>query len=506
MRSETKFNVLSLPAAGESSHWPVAALFAGYVGLQLLLLFALPLTYNEGIALQISRLIGRGHQPYTEIFTLSGPLFVWFVGWLGKLELSVLGIKLIFILLGGLLLVNLGLIAYHWSNRRAALATVFLLGTAVTFLYEAGTVVAVIPAVSIATLSLVLVQRYQVTGQLPWLVLSGLIWTVALFISAAALTIGLVVVLQLGLGNIPSRAKRTQAIDAEQRGRTALLPIGLWLAGSIGAVVIGLWLATPAIAIDILLADHATLWRNLPIDPIANFGVVGQFLGFNLWLFLFAIYGASRLYDQPDHPLWLAVIWGTVTLGWIIVQPTLHWVDAAQLLPPLAILAGFGLEALLQQIANRTSYFQREGGRWLWPIGIVLLTIYAVISYSPFNAYLLREIDTEVDFRQIRERDEIAAFIDRHTSPDECVIIDDAALAVVADRLPPPQLVGLSQTRIDGGLLTSDELATRITESGCRAIVFSKREYHRHFNDFGSWVTTYFPNEKEFLGVRINLQ
>lgn len=132
-------------------------------------------------------------------------------------------------------------------------------------------------------------------------------------------------------------------VSAEQKGRSVWYLIGLWLIGTVSAVIIGLWLARPAIVIDILLANHVALWRNLPIDLAANFGLIGQFVGFNLWLFLLAVYGVARLYEQPDHPLWLAVIWGSLSLAWLVIQPVLRLVDAAILLPPwLCWLVGGG--------------------------------------------------------------------------------------------------------------------------------------------------------------------
>ncbi|MCB9109456.1 MAG: hypothetical protein H6633_35255 [Anaerolineales bacterium] len=520
MRSETRLNALSVPATMQPRRWAVAVvLVLGYVVLQLLLLFTLPLTYDEGVNLQVSRFISRGYDPYSQIFTLSGPLFVWFIGWLGGLGLTVSGFKMVFGLFGGVLLINVALIAYHWLGQGLALVTAFLLGTAITFLAEAGTVVAVIPAMSIATLSLLLVLRYRVTGHLAWLVCSGFVWALAMFVSASALSIGLVTLLQLiflrsfspstpllastGLSQ-PEISDQDVVVSAEQKGRSVWYLIGLWLIGTVSAVIIGLWLARPAIVIDILLANHVALWRNLPIDLAANFGLIGQFVGFNLWLFLLAVYGVARLYEQPDHPLWLAVIWGSLSLAWLVIQPVLRLVDAAILLPPLALLASWGWGQLVQIILPYFQRFDAPRRSLVWIVPPLLLMVYALISYHRFNAYLLRDVDTETDFRQIQQRDEIAAFIDQYTGAEGCVIIDDAALAIAANRLPTPQLVGLSEARVNSGLLTDKTLATLIAEGNCQAIVFSKREYHLYLNDFGSWVGANFPKEETFLGARIN--
>ncbi|MCB0209117.1 MAG: hypothetical protein KDJ52_07300 [Anaerolineae bacterium] len=499
MRSQLKGHTLDLPILRQTSRGLIVALCLAYLLLQLFLLFRLPLSYDEGINLQVSRFIAQGYQPYTQIFTLSGPLFIGFIGWLGSLGLSVSTIKLVFALFGIVLLSAVAAAADYTAGRTSALAAVFLLGTATTFLNEVGMVVAIIPATGIALLSLVMMQRYQRSGQIVWLVAGGFISLIALFISISAWVVGVVTLLHLIFPKTHS----------DQPQPLTLKSLGLWLIGAVAALLIGLGLTTPDVLLNVVLKNHLTLWSNLPLDIAANFGIMGQFLGFNIWLFLFTVYGIAQLYDQPHHPLWLIVIWLALSAGGLTIQPTLRLVDAAILLPPMAIIGGWGLVQLAARITTvyRQKYTQRpQATTHRILIALCLFILYAFISYHRFEAYLLREVDTQTDYQQIQQRDEIAAFIDQHTSSDACVIIDDAALAIVANRLPTPSLVGLSEARLKGGLLTDKELATLIIEGQCRTIVFSKREYYQPFNDVGSWVTTNFPHEKELLGTRIYAQ
>ena len=141
-------------------HLLLAAILIIFAIVQAALISRLPLTYNDGLNLQVSQLINRGYQPYTQIFTLAAPLFVWFVGKLGQFNLSPGGFKLVFLGFSLLLLINTSMIARALLGEKVALVSVFLLATATTFLAEAATTIVATPlALSIATLSVVGVLR-----------------------------------------------------------------------------------------------------------------------------------------------------------------------------------------------------------------------------------------------------------------------------------------------------------------------------------------------------------
>jgi hypothetical protein len=130
--------------------------------------------------------------------------------------------------------------------------------------------------------------------------------------------------------------------------------------------------------------------------------------------------------------------------------------------------------------------------------------VFLLVTWARFNAYYLREVDNRSSLAQLEEQPAIAEFIDQNTRAEACVIIDDPALAVLADRLPLPQLVGLSREWLAGGLMTDRQLAQMIVEGGCRAIVFSNRDVHLPFaEEFNSWIVANYPHQKAFLRTRI---
>lgn len=478
------------------------AVFLSYAIFQTILIPVLPLTYDEGVSLQVGYLIKRGYEPYTQIFTLANPLFVWLIGWLGKLGLSPLGFKWFFLWFGLLLLANTSIIARSLLGRRVALATVFLLATTTAFLVEATNVVAVIPAMSVATLSLVFTLRYLVTKQLYWLFLGGAVWSVALFISTSALSIGLVTLLFIILLDSNADGNVTLALSWQIMYKS----IGVWLAGVLILLGVGLFLATPNIIFGHIFKDYATIRENLPVNQENNFRLVGQFVSFNFWLFLFAVYGLSRIYGKPNHALWLIFIWGLLSFCWLMLQATLRLVDIAILLPALAIMAGWGFVGVGHRLIHYSHHWQTNysSRRVLWTgLGFLLLSFYALVGWQQANNFLLRDIDTESKLTQLEQRQEIVQLIHQYTNSDDCVVIDDPALAIAADRLPAPELVGLSREQIIGGLITERELEALVEAYECKAVVFSQRKYTLPLSDFQEWARRYYPHEQKFIRTRI---
>lgn len=476
-----------LKISGRSLKYSIGLILLLYLGLQIFLAVSLPLVHHEGLSLQVSRLINRGYQPYSQIFTLDYPLFVTFLGWF---QLSPLGFRLIFLSFSLLLLLNVTLIARFWFDMTVALATLFLLATATSFLAEATQIAAVIPALSIALLSPALACRYLQTGQRFWLLGAGLSWGLALFLSKTAWTLAPVTLLFV-LG-VPA------SISLAGRWRAFIPAVAIWLAGAAIALLIGVFLATPDLIVERLLNDFAQIRATFPASPPTSFQMIGQFLAFNLWLFLFGLYALVELYQKPDHPLWLIVLWGLLSFGWLMLQSNLLPHEVALLLPPLAIIAGWGLV----QAGGYVLHFASSRGQLGLGVALSLL-VYSLVSLQQFQAFQFREFDTASDLDQVERRQEIADFIGQRTKPEGCVIIDDAALAVTANRLPAPELLDISEIRILSGLLTEAQLIDLVQEKDCQAVVFSKREQSLHLSGFRGLLSAYYPNEDVLIGTRI---
>jgi hypothetical protein len=479
---------------GRTFNYYVGLVLVLYLGLQVILAISLPLIHDEALKLQISRLINQGYRPYAQIFTLDYPLFVTFLGWF---QLPPLGFRLLFLGFSLLLLINVVLITRFWFDEKVALATLLLLATATTFLAEATQVNAVIPALSLALLSLVLVCRYLQTGQHFWVLGGGLLWGFTLFISRVTWSLALVPLLFILL----APACISQKLNLAGRRRTIIPAISLWLAGAAIAIFAGIFLATPTLIFDHLFKDYSQIRAAFPASPPTTFKLMGQFLAFNLWLFLFASYALVELYQKPDHPLWVIVLWGLLSFAWLMTQTNLASQEIALLLPPLAMIAGWGLV----QGGGYVLHFANFGseGSWAWFRIALLLLVYILISLQQFQAFQIREFDTASDLAQVEHRQEIADYIAQLTKPEGCVIIDDAALAVAANRLPAPELLELSETRILSGLLSEKQLIDLFQEKDCQAVVFSKREQSLHLAGFQGLLSAYYPHEGKIIQTRI---
>ncbi len=490
---------LNIPAATAlvTSHYRlgVVLLLLGYTVLQISLFPRLLLTYDEGINLQVSRLIGQGYEPYRQIFTLANPLFVWFIGGLAKLGLSLGGFRFVFLLFGLLLLASTAGFTRFLLGSKAALATLFLLATAVTFLAEATAALAVIPALSIATFALLLLSRYLITKKIFWLFASGAGWSIALGFSTSVFSLSLVTVLCLLFAHLQIAEDHSITLNWRASLKTSLI----WLVGSLLPLLIGLLLANPELILNHHLKNQAIIRQNLPLVQADNFRLIGYFLVFNIFLSLFAVYGLVQIYDQFNHPLWLIFMWGLLSFGWLMFQIAPQRGDTAILLPPLAILAGWGAANLGQRLVDSgRRWLAGSTQRWLLPgLGILCLSAYIFISWQQLNGFIFRDIDTEGDLIQFEQRPEMIAFIRQETNPDDCVIIDDPTLAIQADRLPPPQLVGLSRERVAGGLISQAEVQRLVEEAGCKLALFYRRDYHRHLLGFRDWAEKYYSHEEQ---------
>ncbi len=505
--TETEQNgiITSLPKIRSRYGLFLLTILISYLILQIILIPELLLTYNEGINLQLSQLINQGYEPYTQIFTLASPLFVGLIGWLGKFNLSPTGFRLFFLLFGLLLLINTSLIARALLGQGVALATTLLLATTTTFLGEAATsIVAVTPAMSIATLSLVFTLSYLAKKQLPWMFLAGIGWGMALFLSTSVLSIGLVtIIFIIFFGAGPSlKPKKPNWPNIYQ-------PIAIWLVGILLILSLGLWLTTPTILFDYILADYATLRQNLPFAVDTMSILFGQFIAFNLWFFLATVYTLVRVYNNAHHPIWLIFMWAGLSFAWLMLLVGLCLLDLAILLPPLAIMAGWGVVDLGNRLI-RWNYSRPISHSKQQLLGVtaslLFLALYSGLSWLQINDFNLRDIDNPDDLLQLERKVEIVAFIHQHTSPDDCVIIDDPALAIAVARLPAPPLLELSKERISSGLISEETLERLAQEYKCKAVIFSKRRYTQPLANLRTWADTYYPNQQKFNRIKIYYQ
>ncbi|HEY85445.1 MAG TPA: hypothetical protein G4N96_10085, partial [Chloroflexi bacterium] len=462
----------------------------GYLVLQSVAITVLPVTFAEGHNLQTAILIDDGYAPYKDIFTLENPLFIWLIGSVKQIFISPFGLKWFFLLFGVLLLFNISIIARYWLGEKIALSSLFLLATATTFLTNTPAVLSVIPALSIATLSLVCTISFLKTGKLLWQLLAGILYGIALWFSTAALSIIVVSVLFIIFSNKIDSKKRVETLSLQ----TVLKALGIGAIGLFIALGCGLILATPDIVFDHLFVSHLIINKNLSLELKDNIVVIGFSLTYNSGLSIFAVAAVSDFYRVKNHPQWLMIFWFLINMGWLLLQKTLQLEMVDILLPPMAILAGSGLIFLFDKMKNNLSKLTlllQMGA------GIILTVVYFLAIWMRINTVVLRDIDNQSYFEQLMNREAAAQFIQQYTDSKACVIVDDPALAVAAKRLPPPALVGLTEQRISGKLISESEIISAVERNDCQAVVFSFRKYTRPISGLQDWAETHYPNQEK---------
>ena len=468
----------------------------GFVILQLFLTPKTPLIYQEGLNLLLSRLTARGYLPYQEIFTLQSPLFVALMARLGKLSFSGSGYHLIFALFSIILLLGAAELARLFFGKLVALAATLAMLSSVTLMVQGTAALATLPATSLATLSLVCTLYFFPTKKRGWLVIGGGGWMLAWWMAGSMFSMAIVSLLILMLIPVQARSITATAMN-----------VAAWLLGALVVWGVGAALFSPEV-VGMYLANWRQVYQTAPLTQADNFQVIGQFLALNIGLVLAAIYAVVRVYKKINHFVWLMILWITVTAAGLMFQPGVSLPQANILLPPVAVMAGWGMVDAWRQAKGwlnkrfpAAEQKQRRQAGALISLAIFLITV--GFTWHQWNALAFWDIDTENDLLQFNQRPEMIAFVQNHTAATECVIADDPTFLIEAQRLPPPQLANLSPLRVESGLLTQEQLQKGVAEANCSTVVFYKRHLHRHLDNFKDWANTYFPDTQKFEGTKI---
>ncbi len=480
-----------------------------YLGLFLLLssytawqIYRLPtdhLAYEGAINIQTSRLLGQGFEAYTQIISLESPLFVWFLGQLGVLGLSLTAYQAMFLGFGMLTILGTLILAQHLAGKLAAWGACLLLLTSVTFLLNMTHVIAMMPATCLSTFVLLSWLRYTRTKQLWWILGAGGFIGLALQISPIVLPMGLWLIGWLLVKGIP------------YQGRSDVLPLCLYLLGCVLTFGLGLIVMGVDFGFDHYLKNiiaQATLRQNLPLVLDQNFGEIGLFLFFHLPISICFTFGLSAIYKQADHPLWLMTLWAGGSMVYLMSQVVSLQAQLIMLLPPLAIVGGYGLAEGLRWMSERVpdsaGVTETNIARPLWHLGLGIsgLGLYLIFAWQLAQSFLYQDIGSDRNWRQFQQRPEMVTFIRENTQPDDCVVADDPTLTILADRLPSPMLSNISPALVLSGLLTEIDIQMEVQEANCTLVLLYRRSYHRHLMEFRHWVREYYPDSTSFQDAR----
>jgi hypothetical protein len=215
-----------------------------------------------------------------------------------------------------------------------------------------------------------------------------------------------------------------------------------------------------------------------------NVSVIPEFWQGNMPLILLAGYGLVGRHRQ--HGLfWTMLAWLALIIVTLLVQVPLHEQHLQLLLPVLTIMTGLGVGDLLRSL--RQAHAPGSLRLWLWRgLGVVLLAWYVGYFWQIGNEFApLRRTTT----MPLGEDDRmLAEYLQRFTSPNDCLVTDNLILAFFAGRLVPPDLAEVSSARLRSGYLTYDELVSATEAYGCQIVAPVAKRLHRTRHDFVEWA------------------
>jgi hypothetical protein len=520
--------------------------FALQLGLLLLLSFGLRLLfldnfiwgYDEGIHVLLAKLLAADYTPYTQLFVSYPPLFVWSLEWPWRIWQTVAALQLTMTLYALLGLVAVGLIAYRLAGKLAGLLAAFFLSVSATYLDGSRAVMTEVPSVGVAALAVALAAIYYWTGRRGWLFGSGLLLAASLMLKILSpFILALILLLPLvrrmapwwqqpparsttgrlagdgveASAGPPPKGSTPYAPDATMSSITAQDIKALLIDGAVFAA--GLLLP---LGLVLLLYDAEAMFRQVIAfrldsrityedDWTDNIEILLTFGRSNLALILAAAWGFGLIWQRQRRAGWFVPLWLILALAFSLIQVPLREKHLPLLLPPLTTLAGLALAHGLRfplsppnrgaggvqqtEEINQPSPPTRGAGA-VWAVALLLAALYFWQLGSDFTAF--SRITTQ-PLNQDEQR--LTGYLQRFTSPADCLITDNPTLAFFADRLTPPNLSEVSSARLRTGYLTYDELVAATQTYGCQVVAPVDRRLKRTRADFIEW------SKQNFVGL-----
>ncbi|MGW8250761.1 MAG: ArnT family glycosyltransferase [Anaerolineales bacterium] len=432
---------------------------------------------DEGIALMVGRLIERGYPLYSQIWNDQPPLFFYMLAELFPvLGFDVGMYRLVVLLISGLLLwAVFQFLSIVWDRLYAVIGVVLIL-LLPKYLVLSVSVMAGLPAITFAMLSLLSLALWHLQRRRLWLVLSALLLAVSVQIklfTGFLAPIFLIGILAAELTRVNRKLFRIKVIN----------PVVLW--GTVFAgvsMIIVLFLVGPE-HVSQLLQDHLAARE---VETFNNFAYTIHWHLRQAWLpILLGLIGAINVVRQQR---WLAlylVAWTGIAYG-LLAGHTPVW-DHQQILVtiPAAMLASStvceGYIVLKGVIRTRLTGIEQDSRpsdrvAGMAAAGIILLILAALVPgtlrlLSPLPSVDHSGLNLQADQRRVLN------IMQKYASQTEWVVTDQLMFAF-RTRLPvPPNLAVFTSKRLETGELTEGEIIETIVEWRPEQVLLTRSPY-----------------------------
>jgi hypothetical protein len=445
--------------------------------------------HDEGIGLMFALLVNAGHPAYAETFVGFAPLALLTIQLGVKLFETTLAVRY-----ATMILSLVGVVAVFWLFRpqkfwlgllAGFLAAIFLSFNPNYFLVSSKLEFEV-PAIAMATLSLVLAQQYDARRKIFWLILSGIAFGLSLTLKSLLVfmpaLIGLVILVSvLNDGQITW----TKVV------RQLVVCGGAWLLGVAIPLLIFVIIFDPLPMYQQVLAFRLPI-REMSIERqhitlLDNIFVVSQTILIEYGIFLVgAIAGITLGWRQYRSFIWPWCVWLVLALALMMWHIPFRSRYALMVIPPLAVLTGLAVGIIFLWLYQKL-HSKKVGWLGVVVVSFLLLgTIAWTVSEpathalsSPFSdpsgyvfSYLTEELKDAIDYARA------------NTTTDDCIIADDPRFMIAAGRLPPPTLSLTSDARLmTNWMINSDSLVAEADRNDCPLVVYYFRRFRSHLPD-----------------------
>lgn len=453
---------------------------------RLKILNVFPFGYDEGIHLILGKLWAAGYTPYEEIFVSYPPFFLWSLGIPWKIFNQASALQLVmatYALTGVIAVIYLGS-AYH--SHLAGIGAGILLSFTPAYFIPSISIMGEVPSIGIAVVSIALAEKYRRSGSWGWVLLAGIVLAFGLSLKIlpfyAVPFVGLMVV---------SRhiRHRTSYLRDLQVSKWVLLRDLIILAGGFLAVLLLPVLFLNSSALYEQVVGMRLVSRDAALNPFdSNHKDIIDFIFTQPSLTALAIYGFVFVVARKLSHYWLFVAWFILVLISMYFHVPLRGKHLPIFLPILAIFAGFA-------IAHILDFLKQVRKQKMSPRSIaILFAIFVILGMFGWEVPHIVAKNNGESFvvKENTERLNAINFIDKIAMPDDCVIADNPVFLYNTHRLPSPELSETSQTRIDTGYLTLQDVVQSIQAYNCHVVAIVTPRFGESIPGLPEWLADHY--------------
>jgi len=220
--------------------------------------------------------------------------------------------------------------------------------------------------------------------------------------------------------------------------------------------------------LSLLTFDIAAVWKDVFLFPLyrpvtslnLRLERITDFLCADLGLISLGIGGAFfQLKSRKDEKTKLIVLWFFLTFIGLIAQTTLFKHHLVHMILPLAICASFLI---------KEAHIIQPKEVMVFSLMLLIIPLPILIAYDP--------VVVTPEFPDlVNARFEVAQLVQNMTTVNDFIISGDLMIPVIANRMVPPNLIDISDTRHEAKFILSRDLIEACIKYDVKIVIVSSR-------------------------------